>query len=179
MLNWFGWITALALLAVAATPKDGARIGVCDLDEVFAAHPKKTNLEKELTVLGEELQQKLGALESKIKKQKAELDLLEPGTPTYSRIEKSGFSLSQELKYEQAQAARRFDERRESSYAKILEEVLKSVEAFGRDHGFDVILLEEVSLSKKAVHWKPVLYHSPQVDVTQAIVDSFAESNKQ
>lgn len=161
-----GLVLVAAMPVAVSTPK----LGVVDLSRVFDAHPRKAELERELTALEKGLNEKLQTLQESLEKKRADLALYEPNTTPYRELEKAIFSLSQEVKFEKARAQDEFAERKRAFNENLANEVQRAVADFGAAQGFDIIWQRRFSLSSDALSWSSVVYTNDASDVTDEVI---------
>lgn len=179
--RWTGLMTPAVLvvaflLLAAAKLDDRPSIGVVDLNAVFDGCDKKELLEKNIAEAMAPVNEGLKALEKKINTAKEDLALLQKGTTRYDELEKQLFGYLQEARFEQSKATERLAQLTLKYRNELVGEITAAIAAYGKDHGYSVILQREFTLPKESNTWQAVLYQDDAVDLTQKILTILNES---
>ncbi|MFN0057480.1 MAG: OmpH family outer membrane protein [Planctomycetota bacterium] len=172
---WIALGCLLSLGIIAAAEPAGRKLGVVHLTVLFEKNPRRASAESKLKAVKTQGEETLKALEAKVKAQRDQLQLLEKSTTRYKDLEKELYALEQELKYEHNRCGQEYVQLVRQQREELLAELRKVIAAYGRTHGFDAILQQELTLSSEELSWSSVLYHAPECDLTEAILAELAK----
>jgi Skp family chaperone for outer membrane proteins len=154
-------------------------IAVIDISRIFKEYPR-------FRAMLDEMKKDVDAAEAALRREGEELQNLAKqmkqygaGTPDYRRIEETISSRSIQLQTEKSRQQRAFMDREAKIYFDVYSQIENEVAYFAQRYGFEMVLrFNDVEMDNpgdrqkilQAVN-KAVVYHHPQLDITQPILD--------
>ncbi|MEE8141904.1 MAG: OmpH family outer membrane protein, partial [Planctomycetota bacterium] len=159
------------LLMATTQTNSVQRVGVVNLNTVFEGYQKRNTLEKQLNEERKALKKRIDGMEKGLAKMRVELELLDRQTTRFQELEKQARHLLEDLKVEQRHAAEALQRKQAQFHNSLLAEIRAVIGRYGEEQGFTLIVQKEFTLSSEARSWRSVLYHDPQIDLTQKILE--------
>lgn len=159
-----GSCAALSVAASLPVPAQDVKVGVFDAQTVSENTEMGKQIQARLTAFTEEKEAEIGARQERLKELNQQLarQSLSLSADKRAALEKDIQRHRLELQTFQEAATRELDLEYASATKEFQEKLIVTVETFGEDEGFTIIL------DRSQVAWA-----TPAVDVTTAIVDRF------
>lgn len=156
---------------------DGMRVGVVDLASVFKDYEKSKELEKRINEERDQLRKGLDAQRDLITEIRKKMDLRDFDSPEYAELEEEKKIELARLELMKERLQRTIKERWEEYNLELLEDIENVVRAYGKQHGFTLILkvedkpVDDMRFEKLIqAGLKSVLYFTAEIDITADIV---------
>ncbi len=162
-LTFLSSVFCLMALVATAAPAASLKLAVVDIDEVFSAYDSAYKISDMVRSIAQE-----GAAERE--RLRAEISLIESeareraGTITESQREDLAARMQRKV-YEYRDFDRAQSERENKPVHEALEQIYKTIEAYGKDNGFDLILEKRVG-----IFGRTVLFSVERLDITEEII---------
>jgi Skp family chaperone for outer membrane proteins len=183
--RWLTWVFIVALAATAARgaePEREARpalkIGVVNVPKVFANYKKTQDMDRELRNTREQKQQVADEKRNEITKLRDSIALLEIGTDERKKLEDDLQKKQVEFQSFQKITADTLVNKRRDLTEKLYAEITRCIADHAKEQGLDAVLkMDDTPLTSETVdelifkiNQKHVLYASPRVDITDAVL---------
>jgi Skp family chaperone for outer membrane proteins len=172
-----GYLTATAQDQGAAGP---TRVATVDLQAVFAGLSAQQQHQAQLQQRRTELQQQQTQRQQTIEGLQADLDLLQPGTDAYTAKEDelaaAAIELQTWLQFEQ----RRILRQEQVHVVGLYRSSMQAISDVAQANGYALVMFDSADPDfnqiqaaeqlRELIQNRKVLYHSPQIDITQQII---------
>ncbi|MGE3165273.1 MAG: OmpH family outer membrane protein [Planctomycetota bacterium] len=157
-------------LAQSVPSLGGLRVAVVDLEQVFEASPRKKALEAALDNEFREKRNALVQMEQEIKNLQQEMTLVNPGSEQHVALQEQLAVKTTRLKLYQERSVGELDGRRVTSFDEVYAEIKVAVSKVAAAERIDLVLQRRLVLQEGMPSWESVLYASPVLDITPAVV---------
>lgn len=162
------------------TASNGLKIGVVDLNSVFEKYEKRKQYDTDLREEEKSYQTKINDKKKELVSLKDKIQMLDLGSQDRKKYEEEFERKNIELESYAKVAEKSLMRKYKESFERLYSEVLKEIEAIGKQNRYDLIIKKEeaelqsggISEMQFKVGIKTVLYHSDAVDITNQVIDS-------
>ncbi len=167
--GWLGQVTA----DQTATPTVGP-VAVCDVARAFGRYKKAEDQAKGLNAMLQELEAEMKTRKADLDAMDAELKELSPTSPAFGQTLETLELKAAELKVWQEVQQVRVQSRQRRASSTMYAEVVAAVKAVAVERGFQIVVSQSHeganASSAELITGHKVLYHSDEVDITDAVV---------
>ncbi len=167
--GWLGQVTA----DQTATPTAGP-VAVCDVAQAFGRYKKAEDQAMGLNAMLQELEAQRKTRKADLDAMDAELKELSPTSPAFDQTLETLELKVAELKVWQEVQQVRVQSRQRRASSVMYAEVVAAVEAVAVERGFQIVVSQSPEGAKASsaelITGHKVLYHSAEVDITDAVV---------
>ncbi|MCF6150100.1 MAG: OmpH family outer membrane protein [Candidatus Kuenenia sp.] len=161
------------------TSSGGLKIGVVDLNIVFEKYEKRKKYDADLREEEKSYQTKINDKKKELVSLKDKIQLMDLGSQDRKKYEEEFERKNIELESYAKVAEKSLMRKYKESFELLYSEVLKEIEAIGRQNRYDLIIKKEeaelqsggISEMQFKVGIKTVLYHSDAVDITNQVIN--------
>jgi Skp family chaperone for outer membrane proteins len=158
-------------------------VGVVALQQIAKGWLKWNRLQSHLKREEEKYKKKVEKLTASASKKEKELNLFKMGTEEHEKAEREYFNARIDLKYWTHKHGQELEKKAEGYSKELIGEIESVINYYGRLHDYDLIVTKrEASIKnldlkelRNYAATKSVVYYSPKIDLTKAIIKELNE----
>ena len=178
--------------AAAVTPdvtppaaKNGIRLAVADIDEVYMHYKRREDKSAELRTWAQQTDDQISGLQKELDQLRTKLKSLAMGTPQYLEAKTRSEDVEKQLRQLQYDSTKKLDEKTAQLTSELYQDIVEVIAAYAKANDIDLVIKQQMfrpaddmlpEVVKLEIQKQAILYQSPRVlDITEAVTKQLNE----